>query len=160
MKLNYLARWGVTALLALFLVSCAEPPPPPPPAIVNLTVSAADNINPNASGRASPIVVRVYYLVSPTVFSEADFFALFEQDKAVLGADLAASDEFVLGPGGSKALSREVRDDVRFVGLLASFRNIDNAVWRGVAPVPPNKTTAVTGLLDELTLSLSAATAP
>ncbi len=52
------------------------------------------------------------------------------------------------------------RDDVRFVGLLASFRNIDNAVWRGVSPVPPNKTTAVTGMLDELTLSLSAATAP
>ena len=55
MKLNYLARWGVTVLLAFFLVSCAEPPPPPPPAIVNLTVSAADNINPNASGRASPV---------------------------------------------------------------------------------------------------------
>lgn len=160
MNSGYLVRWGVTALLALFLVSCVEPSPPPPRAIVNLTVSAAENINPNASGRASPIVVRVYYLVSRTVFSEADFFALFEQEKAALGADLAASDEFVLAPGGSMALSREVRDDVRFVGLLAAFRDTDNAVWRGVAPVPPNKTTAVNGMLDDLTLSLSGATAP
>ena len=160
MNSGYFLRWGVTALLALFLVSCVEPPPPPPRAIVNLTVSAAENVNPNTSGQASPIVVRVYYLVSPTVFSEADFFTLFEQEKAALGADLAASDEFVLAPGGGMALSREVRDDVRFVGLLAAFRDIDNAVWRGVAPVPPSKTTAVNGMLDDLTLSLSGATVP
>ncbi len=146
-------------LVVMTVAACAEPPPPPLPTVVNVTVNGAADLNPNAAGRPSPTVVRVYYLVSDTAFKEADFFQLFEQEAATLGADLAASDELMISPGTSQAVSRELRDDVRFLGLAASYRDIESAVWRGVVAVPPNQTTAVQALLGANTVALSASPA-
>ncbi len=152
-------RAALIGIAAVAVASCAKPPPPPPPTIVNLAVTAADDLNPNASGRASPAVVRVYYLVSATSFEEADFFQLFEQEGAVLGADLAARDEITMAPGTTKTLAREPRADVRFLGVAASYREIDSAVWRAVVAVPPNQTTAVQALLGANSVALSASPA-
>jgi len=147
-------------LVVVMVSACAEPPPPPPPpAVVNVTVSGAADLNPNAGGRASPTVVRVYYLVSDTTFKDVDFFQLFEQEAATLGADLTASDELMISPGASQTVSRELRDDVRFLGLAASYRDIETAVWRGVVAVPPNQTTAVQALLGANSVALSASPA-
>ncbi len=146
-------------LVVMTVAACAEPPPPPPPTVVNVTVDGAADLNPNADGRPSPTVVRVYYLVSDTTFKDVDFFQLFEQEAATLGADLAASDELMISPGTSQAVSRELRDDVRFLGLAASYRDIESAVWRGVVAVPPNQTTAVQALLGANSVALSASPA-
>ncbi len=147
-------------LVVMTVAACAEPPPPPPPpTVVNVTVNGAADLNPNAEGRPSPTVVRVYYLVSDTTFKDVDFFQLFEQEAATLGADLAASDELMISPGASQAVTRELRDDVRFLGLAASYRDIESAVWRGVVAVPPNQTTAVQALLGANSVTLSASPA-
>ncbi len=144
-------------LVVMTVAACAEPPPLP--TVVNVTVDGAADLNPNAEGRPSPTVVRVYYLVSDTTFKDVDFFQLFEQEAATLGADLAASDELMISPGTSQAVSRELRDDVRFLGLAASYRDIESAVWRGVVAVPPNQTTAVQALLGANSVALSASPA-
>jgi type VI secretion system protein VasD len=147
-------------LVVMTVAACAEPPPPPPPpTVVNVTVNGAADLNPNAEGRPSPTVVRVYYLVSDTTFKDVDFFQLFEQEAATLGADLAASDELMISPGASQAVTRELRDDVRFLGLAASYRDIESAVWRGVVAVPPNQTTAVQAVLGANSVALSASPA-
>ncbi len=144
-------------LAVLTVAACAEPPPPPPPpTIVNVTVNAAADVNPNAAGRPSPTVVRVYYLVSDKTFQDADFFQLFEQESGTLGADLAARDEIMILPGENKSVDRELRPDVRFLGLVASYRDIESAVWRGIVAVPPNQTTAVAANLSVNAVSLSA----
>lgn len=144
-------------LVVMTVAACAEAPPPP--TVVNVTVNGAADLNPNAAGRPSPTVVRVYYLVSDTTFKDADFFQLFEQEAATLGADLAARDELMISPGASQAVSRELRGDVRFLGLVASYRDIESAVWRGVVAVPPNQTTAVQALLGANSVALSASPA-
>ena len=150
----------IIGLAVLSVAACAEPPPPPPPpTIVNVTVSATADVNPNAAGRPSPTVVRVYYLVSDKTFQEADFFQLFEQESGTLGADLAARDEITISPGENKSVDREVRSDVRFLGLVASYRDIESAVWRGIVAVPPNQTTAVAANLSVNAVSLSASPA-
>ncbi len=147
-------------LVVLAVAACAEPPPPPPPpAVVNVTVNGAADLNPNLSGRPSPTVVRVYYLVSDKAFQEADFFKLFDQEASTLGADLVASDELMVSPGSSKTVNRELRDDVRFVGVAASYRDIASALWRGVVPVPPNQTTAIQAQLGSNSLTVTAAAA-
>ena len=104
--------------------------------------------------------MRVYYLVSATSFEEADFFQLFEQEGAVLGADLAARDEITMEPGNTKTLTREPRADVRFLGVAASYRNIDSAVWRAVVAVPPNETSLLEAQLGAQAVTLSTAPAP
>src|SRR5690348_4420006 len=84
---------------AALLASCAkEPPPPPPPGVIDLTIKAAPDVNPDPDDKPSPILVRVYQLSSPVQFQNADFFLLFEKEKDTLGADLVSREEIAVAP--------------------------------------------------------------
>ena len=130
----------------LGLVGCGgdDPPPPPaplPPKIVNLTVKAAPNINPNGAGLPSPVVVRIYQLTGVTGFAETDFFELQDDAADALGDELVGSETFVLAPGGVEIYARELGEDVRFVGIIAAFRDLSAGKWRSFHAVPPAATT-------------------
>ena len=116
---------------------------PPSPTVVSMNVVAAGDINPNASGRASPVVLRIYRLSSPAIFNEADFFQLFEEESATLGADLLGREELVVMPGSSQLLTREVPDNTAYIGVIANFRDADRAIWRASQPIAPNQTTNI-----------------
>jgi type VI secretion system protein VasD len=151
--------WTLLASLALAACAGPAPPPPPDPTIAMVTVNAAAYVNPNPQGQASPVLVRIYFLKSPTAFMEADFFQLLDSDEAVLAGDLSAREEFALAPSGSRSLTREIKDDGRFVGVLAAFREIDGSLWRVATEVPVEKTTQVTAQLAGTQISISAAPA-
>jgi type VI secretion system protein VasD len=93
-------------------------------------------VNPDAGGRPSPVVVRVYQLQSDTKFAEADFFALFDTEQQVLGEDLLSREEVTLAPGERKPLHLEVKDGVKFIGAVAAYRDIRNSRWRVLQPAP------------------------
>lgn len=130
----------------LGLVGCGgdDPPPPPappPPKIVNLTVKAAANVNPNGAGLPSPVVVRIYQLTGVTGFAETDFFELQDDAAGALGDELVGSETFVLAPGAVEVYARELGEDVRFVGIIAAFRDLSAGKWRSFHAVPPAATT-------------------
>jgi type VI secretion system protein VasD len=128
--------------------ACAKAPPPPalppitiaaPPEVKTksaMTLAASADTNPDATGRPSPVVVRVYQLKTDAAFKGADFFALFDDDMKVLGPELITRDEYVLNPSEKKTIDVVVSRDARFVGALAAFRDIRNAQWRGLVPAP------------------------
>jgi type VI secretion system protein VasD len=120
-----------------------EPPPPapPPPKIVNLTVKAAPNVNPNGAGLPSPVVVRIYQLTGVTGFAETDFFELQADAAGALGGEMVGSEAFVLAPGMVEVYARELADDVRFLGIIAAFRDLSAGKWRSFHAVPPAATT-------------------
>ncbi len=134
------------ALLALSACGMLgkKEPPPVPPTIVKATTIASVDANPNASDRASPVAVRIYSLRSLAAFEAADFYSLYDQDTATLGADLAGKEEFILSPGQSSPLEKTLADDVRYIGVIAAFRDIERASWRASIPIPKNATTPVT----------------
>ena len=141
-----------TLATALIAVGCAKSPPPTPVAAPPLTIAAAadarvsapmtiaasTDTNPDASGRPSPIVIRVYQLRTDAAFSSAEFFALFDDEQKVLGQELISRDEFMLSPSERRTLNVTVAPDARFVGAVAAFRDIRNAQWRGIVPAPRN----------------------
>ena len=108
----------------------------PPEAAVKatMTVAASADTNPDATGRPSPVVVRVYQLKTDAAFSAADFFALFDDDKKVLGPELISRDELELSPSDRKTMEISVATETRFVGAVAAFRDIRNAQWRVLVP--------------------------
>jgi type VI secretion system protein VasD len=122
----------------------AEPVQPPltiaaaPNAVVKapMTISTSADINPDANGRPSPIVVRVYQLKTDASFNAAEFFTLFDDDKKALGPELISRDEFVLGPGERRTIDVTVAGETRYVGAVAAFRDIRNAQWRVLVPAP------------------------
>ena len=122
------------APLALVLASCGPPAPPPPPALT-VTIDCGPDQNPDASGRASPVALRLYFLNASAKFESSDIFALTERERATLGEDDAGSEEFVLRAGESRTLNRVPKSGVQFLGVTALFRDIDHATWRAVQPV-------------------------
>jgi type VI secretion system protein VasD len=135
--------------ILLGLVGCGgddPPPPPPPPAppppkIVNLTLKAAADVNPNDTGAPSPVVVRIYQLTGTTAFAAADFFSLQQDAAGALGDELVGDETLVLAPGAVEVYARELGDDVRFLGITAAFRDLSAGKWRSFHAVPPATTT-------------------
>jgi type VI secretion system protein VasD len=120
--------------IGILLVACGSSPPKPDKA--RMTFVAQPIVNPDANGRPSPIVVRVYQLKSDDKYTGADFFALFDDDQKVLGADLLGRDEVELAPGESREVQFVVSGDAKFVGVLAAFRDIRNSRWRAIQRAP------------------------
>lgn len=138
-------RVKVALAAVLIMTGCgkgAPPPiviaPPPKPAAAALTIAASADTNPDATGRPSPVVVRVYQLKGDAAFTGAEFFPLFDDDQKVLGAELISRDEYVLAPSEKRIIEVAVSDDARFVGAIAAFRDIRNAEWRVLVPAARN----------------------
>lgn len=111
------------------------------PAVASLggeIIGAAD-LNPSASGRPSPLPLRLFELSAATAFNKADFLALYQGELQALGAELLAREELVLGPGEVRTMQRVLKPETRFIGVFGAFRSFERAVWRAVAPVQPGK---------------------
>jgi type VI secretion system protein VasD len=121
-------------VLPLLLQACAAAPPPP--ATLTLLIKAGTDQNPDPSNTPSPVAVRVFQLAATARFERADYFALEGQEKATLGQEGLGSEEFVLRPGETREIRRELKKDTQFIGVAVGFRDIDRSTWRAIAPVP------------------------
>jgi type VI secretion system protein VasD len=99
-------------------------------------LTAAKDLNPDASGRPSPLVLRVFELRTESEFTGAEFFALYEREKQTLSATLVGSQEFELQPGETRQLNLTFPRETRYVGVIAAYRDIRGARWRAVARAP------------------------
>jgi type VI secretion system protein VasD len=109
-----------------------------------LNFVGAGDINPDPSGRPSSVNIRYYQLAASGAFEKADYFQLHDKEPALLGKDLLDQQDILLAPGGGKSVTIEGKPGVKFLGIAASFRDIDQATWRADAPIPENKTTKMT----------------
>ena len=130
---------GFCKLLGPFgsvLTACSAPPPPPPstlPTTVELSIAGGADMN-----GGLPAKVKVYYLASTSRFSSADFFAVFGEPEATLGADLVSVEEYQLVPGATVADAKSFDTAPVAIGVVAAFREIGRPGWRAVGPLVPN----------------------
>jgi type VI secretion system protein VasD len=122
---------GVVLLAAL--TSCSGHPD-----TVHVTLAGSAGMNPSPSGSSNPLALRVYLLSSPDKFQGADYFQLFDHEAATLGSELVARDEATVLPGQTTVVTIPTKPDARFVGIAASYRNIDKAAWRATVPIESN----------------------
>jgi type VI secretion system protein VasD len=154
-----LKHYLIFAWLVLFCLGCAgeppAPPPPAPPTLLSLELNSKQNVNPDVSGKGAPVLLRIYELKDQTNFNGADFFALFDKEKAVLGGDLLRKQEFLLKPGETKTLQIEPGAETRYIGFFAAFRQLDNAQWRVIAPLALHQTNTLLLKLDTNQLAVT-----
>ena len=117
---------------------------PPEPAIVDLTIRAGSNINPNAAGTPVAVAVRVYSLMNRGRFSSADAYALMERESATLGDESAGMEEALVRPGETRKLTLTPKMGVRYIGVAVLFREIDRSQWRAVSGIAPAGLTRLT----------------
>jgi len=132
----------VLALLSpLVVVACGSlsggnAPPQKEQARLEISIEANRDLNLDLKGRGAPMLLRVYELKSDVAFQEADFFALQNSDKAALGADLLAVDQFVIRPGEKREIRRKSNPETTAIGFFAGYRDLPNAVWRVIHKLP------------------------
>ncbi|MGK0373288.1 MAG: type VI secretion system protein VasD [Glaciecola sp.] len=101
----------------------------------DLTIEAAQNVNPDIDGRPSPVLLRFFELKSTAAFNNADFFNLYDQGVGELGADYVGHFDVEMKPGESKEILKEFLPDTRYLGVMAAYRDINNAVWRRIIDI-------------------------
>ena len=132
------SRASLLLLAALSVAGCGKSPivlARPTPATSPLTISASADTNPDANGRPSPVVIRVYQLKADDAFVNAEFFPLFDDDMKVLGPSLISRDEYVMAPAEHRMVEVMVSNETKFLGAVAAFRDIRNSEWRVLVPV-------------------------
>ena len=151
--MNRFARAIIFVVIPVLIeTACGGKAPPPqapivPPSITiaapveaktitKMTLVAQKDTNPDTTGRPSPVVVRIYQLKTDAAFRKADFMALLDDDRKVLGIELISRDEFVLDPSEQQSLDVTVGNETRFVAAFANFRDYRNAEWRALIPAP------------------------
>jgi len=123
-----LSRTLVALAVLTLMCGCASPR-------IDLAVASLPNVNPDHTGRPSPVIVKVFQMQSDLAFSQSDFRPLFESPVQVLGADLLAADEMGLVPGEARRITYDPVRGARFLGVIAGFRQIERARWKVAAPV-------------------------
>jgi type VI secretion system protein VasD len=133
-----------------------HPPPPPPPTVVVLNFAVSPDVNPDLSGRPSPISMRYYQLAATSAFDNSDYFQIHDKETTLLGPVLLDREDLPLLPGAQQDATFDPKPGTKFIGFIASYRDIDHAAWRAEVAIPPNKTTTVKVQVEKLKLTVSA----
>ena len=136
------------------MLGCGAPPKKPP--VADVAVLVSKDVNPDLSGRPSPIVVRTYELKSLASFDAAHVYGLLEKDKEVLGAEALGRDELPLQPGERRELKKTLQTDTRYFGVTAAFRDVEHSTWRATTPLPAKELSQVEIRIERNDVSITA----
>lgn len=145
--------------IAALLTACASKPPED--VVLKGTLQAVATVNPDGQGRPSPLVIKIFQLKADSKFELADFFALFDNAEGTLGADMLAVEDVMLSPGDLKPYEGAFDPETRFIGVIAAYRDINQAKWKAIVPMPERNITnflrrgALTIRADSLAVSVS-----
>lgn len=129
--LKILHRIIILMVLQCGLFGCSSDKLP----TMELHVHAAPYLNPNINDQPSPVVVTVYQLKSATAFQQANFYTIENDPTAILDGDLLDKYEFEIEPDQKKVIDLNNTLDTHYIGIVAQFRDPDNAAWRQLIAV-------------------------
>jgi type VI secretion system protein VasD len=153
----FLMAWPLGVALTQCSSKPPPPPPPKPPPVVTIALAGSADQNPDVNGAASPVVVRIIQLTGTNKFERADVFALMDHEQQTLGPDEADSLEINLAPSEQRSIRIDPKPGVTSIGLLALYRDIDEAHWRDVVPVASEGPTKLSAAVGKLTVTLKPA---
>jgi type VI secretion system protein VasD len=142
---------GAACALALAAAGCASGPKP---LSAKLTIEAAPGINPDQRGRPSPVSLKLFELKSLAAFQLGDFFSLYDRERETLGTELVARDEIVLKPGDRVTQERKLAPEVKYIGVVVGYRDLERSQWRLAIPVDTIKDQPVVIQVDAARVAL------
>lgn len=118
---DFFRPFGLFILIAIGLLQgCATPS-------LNVVVNASDTINTDVTGESYAVLVRFYQLSDPSVFEKADVSALLRSDEQILSATLLEKRELMVSPGLQSSFELPKIDSTQYLGVVAFFRNAEDA---------------------------------
>jgi type VI secretion system protein VasD len=133
---RYSARFRQAALLSIvaLLAACAAPPKPKQ---FTLKGEGAQTLNRDINGRSLSVVIHIYQLKDAREFSKLtfDMLASGRTDSELLGSSLLEKSDAIVVPGGNFISTEKLRDETKFLGIVAFFRIPDPHHWRQLLDV-------------------------
>jgi len=140
MKIVYPSPWwSILCLVLLLPIGCSKEPPR-----VSLVLNAGTDVNPDPSGQALSVVVRIYQLKYKGRMESADYNAIWRSDTQTLSDDLLERQERIIQPGTQEMLEIRVNPSAAYLGIVALFRSPSGDTWRKIIPVGQSKTQSIT----------------
>lgn len=127
------------AALALVVVSATPSAGAKPVGELTAEIVVLPDVNPDFRGRPSPVRLRIIQLRATSAFESADFFAIAEDEAAALGGDYISHATLLVKPEENTEIVLDIDPEATHVGVVAAFRDIENAAWWGVAEVPDRR---------------------
>ncbi len=107
--------------------------------VANMTLNAANYLNPDVYGKAAPIMVTFYQIKTPMGFQAANYFNLTTKPQSVLQDNLVDKHTVEVRPGESINYKMTMPKSVRYIGVVAGYRNINQAQWKHLVLLSPDK---------------------
>lgn len=128
--------------------------------VLRLDFTAREALNLDArenNSLSESVVVRVYQLKDKTTFEKTVYQQLLKESDVALSADLLASRDVVIKPGGDASLDMPMETDTKFVAVVGLFRHPDmaNNSWKlvlGREELDPDKARVIEAGNNHLTL--------
>lgn len=153
--------WLCLALAGVLLAGCASAPTREAGGLEG-EVRVAPGLNPNAQGDPSPVFLRIYQLSERAAFDDADYWALADNDQALLGSSMLSRDEIEICPveglpgpesaraecpPGGRELKLDLIADARYLAVMGEFYNLQDprGDWRAVAEIPGERLMGLLG---------------
>ena len=122
----------ITSIFSTFLSGCASNIP-----TAHVTIQAANYLNPDVNGRASPIVITIYELSSSLTFKNAGYYCLAQNADAALKSTLIDKHTIEAQPAQIISLVEKLSPNTKYIGITAAYRNISQKRWKEIIKLPP-----------------------
>jgi len=136
--LQVLVCGAVIALLA----ACGGAPalaPAPAARTIEVSLAATGDLNPDATGRPSPVVVRIFVLKDAGGFLSASFEQLTTNPVEPLGESLLSQARQIIRPGEAGVLQLKIDPAATHLGVMAEYRDSIGSQWRAVMAAPERR---------------------
>jgi len=128
--------------------------------VLHLDFTAREALNTDSresNSLSEPVVVRVYQLKDRKTFDKMVYQQLLRDGDTILKADLLASRDIVVKPGGDANLDMPMEEDAQCVAVVGLFRHPDmvNNTWKlviGREDLDPDKARVIEAGHNHLTL--------
>lgn len=103
--------------------------------VLHLDFTAREALNTDSresNSLSEPVVIRIYQLKDRKDFDKLVYQQLLQDGDTLLKADLLASRDVVVKPGGDASLNMPMESDAQFVAMAGLFRHPDmvNNTWK------------------------------
>ena len=98
--------------------------------LVQVSIEADPEMNPDINQRASPAELHIYFLNSPTLFQEQDYYNLIDSPEQALKHDFVSRNSLIITPGQQLQTTLKTPGSYQHAGVIASFRDLNKSQWQ------------------------------
>lgn len=124
--------WILLSILAITVSGCASNPDRQ----MTLSIKSVDYLNPNEENIAEPVTLTIFELRLPNQFNQAGYNDLLFNTNAILKSDLIDKQTLEIRPGESKNYPIDLSSDVKYIGIVASYRTLNESSWKQIYAIP------------------------